>query len=131
MESKRMRRRQITGCPKAPAPTHIMTLNTFINMFLLPPCSLQADPNMLCCTISVLCFHLRAPGATTSQNLLYQYLCPSGLLIFLNRAVNSITQIPFQIKNSVKKREGRSANNSSQGHDLLHLSQPEQVDKEV
>lgn len=30
----------------------------------------------------------------------------------------------------MKKREGRSANNSSQGHDLLHLSQPEQVDKE-
>lgn len=29
------------------------------------------------------------------------------------------------------KREGKSANNSSQGLDLLHLSQPEKVDKGV
>lgn len=31
----------------------------------------------------------------------------------------------------MKKREGKFADNSSQGHDLPHLSQPEQLDKEV
>lgn len=41
---------KLRGCPKAPI--HIMTLNTFVNMFLLPSCSLQADPNVLCCAIS-------------------------------------------------------------------------------